>query len=368
MAGGTERAAWRGQTRAWLGPLAVVALVARCGGGQAAPTNDGGGLGGGGGGTAGTGAGGGSGGTAGTGSGGAATGGAATGGKATGGAATGGGTMASGPWLPLPATNDAATLTGIAVGSCPPYTPLRRKKIPLVIDGGSSDFQIGDAYLLGDPQVPYIATLLAPVKNVGTALHCGITSPINGYDWLDPNGHSMDVTVGPGFIGSEGDVGTIYYDQTCLAPGETGFIIDGQDMESVTDLFATASTVTLALISTAMGTTPAAIVVPQSYMYKVVGASTDEIDVDFNNVGTAAAVMQSLDYGTVIAFDADGLPIWTTRLNDTADTPSDNPGYLAAGTAGLGDNLIQQAQYLACGASIRAFIKFEAPTAPWQKN
>jgi hypothetical protein len=294
------------------------------------------------------------------GSGAAGSGGSPDGGTANGGAA---GHLASGPWLPLGSTDNANTLTGMSVGSCSGDSSFVRKKIPLLIDGGNSDFQIGDAYLLADSAYPNAATLVAPVKNVGTTFHCGISSPINGYDWLDANGHSLNVMYGVGFIGSEGNVGSDLNDETCLAPGETGFVMDSQTMESIPDLYGTVGTVTLALVSTATGTAPGAIVAPQSYTYQ-----EQLLDVVFGNAGTMGAVIQgsTLDFGAFIVFDSDGLPLWTGSLEETVTAaPTDNPGYLAVGTTGQGIATVSPDEIPPCGTTIRAFIKFEGPTAPW---
>jgi hypothetical protein len=364
MVFGAEISSRRERATGWLLFLTTMALAAGCGGGHGATTNDGGG------GLATGGAGTGSGGSpAGSSGGSAGTGSGAGGSGATsdGGSTGTGGRLASGPWVALPATNNAATLTGVSIGDCPSSSDVRRKKIPLIIDGGSGDFQIGDAYLLAEPGYSSLARLVAPVKNVGTTLHCAIGAPINGYDWLDANGHSMNVTVGPGFIGSEGDVGMPTYDETCLQPGETGFILDEQEMEDIVDLYDAVSAVTLALVSKSTGTTPAAVVVPQSYTYSATGTVASEVQVIFDNVGTGAAEIADLDYGAYLVLDAGGLPVWVGRLYDLPDGSTvDNPGLFAAGTAGLGYDPQPQSS-AGCGTSLRAFIKFEGPTAPYQQ-
>jgi hypothetical protein len=301
-----------------------------------------------------------------TGSGGAAGATGATGGGA-GGAASGGagGHFASGAWVTLGPTNNAATLTGATLGNCSgSSSTVRRRQIPLLINGGSGDFQIGDAYLLEDQTAIDYAILVAPVKNVGTVYHCGIGPPTNGYDWLDAQGMSMNVTSGPAVIGSEGDVGMPpYYDESCLAPGDTGFIIDNQRFIGIVEPYNVVATVTLALVSQKTGVAPGAIVIPQSYTYKTI--PVPEVDIVLGNVGTAAAVIAGLDYGTYILLDSGGLPTWIgSHLNDGPDSsPSPtNPGYFDVGTAGLGYDLPPA---YACGTALRAIIKFEGPTAPW---
>ncbi len=343
--------------------FALVSLASGCGGAHDASSNDGGAAGmavagGGASGGGGSGRAGASGGSSGSGV--AGVGGGSAGGAASAGA---GGHLASGPWLPLTSTDNATTLTGMPVGSCASGSLFLRKKIPLIVNGGSSDFQIGDAYLLADSMNLSSATLMAPVKNVGTSFHCGISSPINGYDWLDADGHSLNVTYGVQFIGSEGDVGSDINDETCLAPGETGFVMDTQRLVGVADLYDEVGTVTLALVSKVTGKAPGAILAAQTYTY-----DSGLLDVVFENVGTAGAVIQAstVDFGAFIVFDADGLPLWTGILEETVDqAPLNNPGYVAVGATGQGLAPISSNDQPPCGPTIRAFLKFEGASAPW---
>jgi hypothetical protein len=269
-----------------------------CGGGSAKP--DGGGAGGGSG--------------SGVGAAGGATGGNATGGNATGGS---GGWAPFGSWPPSMMTNDAANLRGAMVGNCDGITP-RRKKIPLVINGGSRDFGYGDMYIIEYPPNTTIATLYGIVTNLGATMHCNIAAPPNGYDWYDDQGRSMNVTGSPMIIGSEGDVGTSIYVQSCLAPGETGIIWGGGGSDGPGSLFDTVGSVSLALTYSGDGAIPAASVVPERYT--VSEGSSDGFLVFFKNVGTATAFLPRLGGdgfpGIWVGFDDSGLPVSLGRFGE----------------------------------------------------
>src|SRR5262249_34485543 len=149
---------------------------------------------------------------------------------------------------------------------------VQRKKIPLVINGGSSDFGFGDAYLVATPSDPLTATFLGLVTNLGSTMHCNVAAPPNGYDWYDGQGRSHNVTAGPTILGSEGNTGSPIYVQACLAPGEMGVIFDTQRRDGTgvrfdesASLFDQTASVALALSFTGDGTTPAPALVPNMY-------------------------------------------------------------------------------------------------------
>jgi hypothetical protein len=266
---------------------------------------------------------------------------------------TGGSLATPGPWPPLATTNDAATLTGTAIGTCPTAVPPRRT-IPIRVNGGSPDFEIHQGYVMADLDNTWRALLFAAVTNRGTKMHCNIAAPPNGYDWYDQQGRSLNIKTGPTVLGSEGDIGMPFYSQSCLMPGETGIIVDAQTLE-IRDLYTTAAGVTLALTYEKDGVPPAAAMVPQSYTL----VSPTVFSVRFRNVGTGAGSFPPLDFGTFVLFDAEGLPMEFGTISVVADdTASYEVAAGAWGTAGNSSNVES------CGVSVRPYIKFESLAAP----
>jgi len=233
---------------------------------------------------------------------------AGTGGGGGGGIGGGGGRGLVGSWPPAMTTNDAATLADGMFGRCDGSAP-RRKKIPLVINGGSADFGYGDAYLVEDPSNVTNAVLFGIVTNLGSTVHCNIAAPPNGYDWYDTQGRSMNVPGSPTILGSEGNAGSLIYVQSCLAPGETGIILGGKVSDGPGSVFDVTGSISLALTYSGDGVLPAAAVVPQRYT-----VNSGDFLVFIKNTGTEPGFLPT--YGplgfpsTFVAFDEAGLPLW----------------------------------------------------------
>ena len=263
-----------------------------------------------------------------------------------------------GTWPPAMTTNDAATIAGAMFGKCDGVVP-RRKKIPLVINGGSPDFGYGDAYLVEDPARRYIATFFGLVTNLGSTMHCNIAAPPNGYDWYDPQGRSMNVTVGPKILGSEGDVGSPVYVQSCLGPGETGVIVDIRSGEQHLSLFDGTGSIALALTYAGDGAVVAPALIPQRYNADSLGFL-----IVFKNTGTKPArlpkLISTIFPGTFVAFDQDGLPVWWGQLSQSSGVgPVEN--VVAVGAEGFVDTIDT---IPGCGSQLRAYVHFVAEDAP----
>jgi hypothetical protein len=276
-----------------------------------------------------------------------------TGGTGTGGGS--GGRTPVGSWPPAMMTNDAATLTGPMVGKCDGSAP-RRKKIPLVINGGSPDFGYGDMYLVQSASDTTRAALYGLVTNLGSTMRCNISAPPNGYDWYDGQGRSMNVTGSPTVIGSEGDVGTSIYVQSCLAPGETGILLGAHGWDALGSFFDAVGSVSLALTYSGDGAVPAASVVPERYT--VSNGSTDSFVVWFRNIGTATAFLARFGGdgfpGIWVAFDDDGLPLsWGRFWQETMHAPGTYT--LAPGEEGTGG---ASSVFPGCATQLRAYVAF----------
>jgi len=283
-------------------------------------------------------------------------------GGGAGGQGGGAGRGVVGIWPPTMATNDAATLTPTPTGTCDP-SALQRKKIPLVINGGSSDFGFGDAYLVATPSDPSTATFIGLVTNLGSTMHCNVAAPPNGYDWYDGQGKSHNVTTGPTILGSEGNTGSPIYVQSCLAPGETGVIADSQSMNGIgvrfdgtTSVFDQTASVALALSFTGDGTTPAPVLTPTMYRMDSPAGFT----IFFSNVGTGTARLISYPpySATYVAFDQGGLPLSIGGLDEI--TGGAQTYLVAPGEPGYSGSIVNLP---GCATKLRVYIAFHAGDA-----
>jgi hypothetical protein len=223
---------------------------------------------------------------------------------------------------------------------------LLRKKVPLTLNGGDTEFAIGDGYLFTEADVPQYAYLAVPVTNLGTTMHCFVAITPSTYQWNTAQGNPPVELMTPYATGSVGDVGSGIYTSSCLAPGETGFILDIEHSTDDSDLFTPTLGITMALESSFDGTPPAAALVPQSYT-----DTSGTLTVSFQNVGTGAANIDAS--GPYLLLDSGGLP---TTFGYLAETPTGLVDVGQQGTATAADPI-------KCGQTVRAYIVFDSPDA-----
>jgi hypothetical protein len=272
-----------------------------------------------------------------------------TGGGGGGGIGGGGGRGPVGSWPPTMTTNDAATLAGGMFGRCDGSAP-RRKKIPLLITGGSADFGYGDAYLVEDPSNVLIAVLFGIVTNLGSTVHCNIAALPNGYDWYDTQGRSLNVTGSPTILGSEGNAGSLIYVQSCLAPGETGVILGGNVSDGPGSPFDVTASISLALTYSGDGVLPAGSVVPQRYT-----VNSGDFLVFIKNTGTEPDFLPTSGFpGTFVTFDDGGLPLWWGPLSEWS-TGASGISAIAPGEEGFAS---PSQTVWGCATQLRIYIAF----------
>lgn len=261
------------------------------------------------------------------------------GGGTNGSGGTGGG---MGSWLPTATTNDDANLSGASLGPCGTPT-LLRKKIPVTLTGGGTEFSLGDAYLMSLMVDPAYAYLAVPVTNLGTTMHCFVST--TNYSWLDSQGNSEGDFL-TYVTGSVGQVDPTIYTDTCLEPGETGFIFDIQSNLTTNDIYTPTTSITFALGTSSDGALPPAKILPQSYSLAA-GALT----VTFANSGTGPGELTASC--PFVLVDSGGLPtLWGFFELTTT-------GLLEVGQQGSGTDATPEG----CGQEMRAYIPFTSPTA-----
>jgi hypothetical protein len=260
------------------------------------------------------------------------------GGGTNGGGGSGGGVP--GNWLPTATTNDDATLSGASLGPCATPT-LLRKKIPVTLTGGGTEFSLGDAYLMSVAADLAYAYLAIPVTNLGTTMHCFVST--TNYSWLDSQGNSEGDFL-TYVTGTVGQVDPTIYTDSCLEPGETGFLFDIQSNLTTNDIYTPTTSITFALGTSSGGALPPPKILPQSYSLAA-GALT----VTFANSGTGPGELT--EACPFVLVDSGGLPTLWGFFELTT------PGELDVGQQGTGTDATPEG----CGQELRAYIPFGSP-------
>jgi hypothetical protein len=232
-------------------------------------------------------------------------------------------------------------------------TSTMRRMIPITMGTPIAGLQVGPAYLTRSDTATETAYLTIAVTNTGTQRPCFIkASPLsylNGSQVLNDPTHAGYVS------GSVGDVGFGIFTDTCLGPGESGYIIDIQLDSSGTAFFSSTTSIALSLASSSAGTVPGGHLHPTGYE---VGscAPMRSLRLTTVNDGTAAVeVAQSTPaLSPVILLDGGGLPAGWLYLQDNV-----------ASQVAVGEMVSLDAMVTAVWAVDRArfFIQFDGAAA-----
>jgi hypothetical protein len=249
--------------------------------------------------------------------------------------------------------NNSAELSGATFGGgCGASEPVRRKVVPLtVVAGGHPDLAVaGEAYLLAAPGSLY-ATLLVPVRNAGSGLLCRVRTTA-GYAWRNSEGTALGASNGASVLGSIGQ-SSCNNNNSCLAPGETGLLING-DGDNQRDFFPLVAGVSLALTGDTTGGQPPApwILPPERVAPESYSVNGSTLQVTFRSVG-AENPQIATPAGTYVLLDPSGLPVGVGSLNENI-----SPGsrWLDANESGTAEDA--PFNVTGCGARIRVFLSF----------
>jgi hypothetical protein len=167
------------------------------------------------------------------------------------------------PMGPAPTGNDSADLGGATVGTVALDASSLRRTVPVNVATPLAGITIGEAYLLRTTATDETAYLVVSVKNTGTGYPCFLEAKT--YRWLDANNQILNTTNGPYVTGSVGSVSSTIDTDTCLAAGETGYLIEIELASNGAALYSAVTSIDIGLESTATGTVPAQKLVPSRY-------------------------------------------------------------------------------------------------------
>jgi hypothetical protein len=203
----------------------------------------------------------------------------------------------SGSLVQLPRLANGSELAAPAqIGTGVTSVNLLRKRLELAADGTNDGLEIGPAFLTRTSLDAAESTAFVFVTNHGDALRCYVH--LESLAYHDGNGAVVGTKIAAWVLGSIGQKGRFATD-TCLAPGESGYVVDIVD--------APYDAVTRLSFSVDEGeddySTPASLVVAQT-----IDGSPLGITMTARNPGPAPAMLNQ--HGTLyIAFDSLNQPL-----------------------------------------------------------
>jgi len=247
-----------------------------------------------------------------------------------------------------PTQDNSADLTGTTFGTDAFDVTQRRRTVPVTVATPIAGIALGPAYFTRPIAGDESAALTLVVTNSGTDFPCFLTATT--YQWLGATGQVLNTTSGLYLDGSVGFVNDVTDTDTCLAPGETGYLTDVQAAEG-SPLYSAVVSVAIGLASSGSGTTPAAKFVPNRYD---IGTCAGNRTLRVEGIASGAGVSvgnSAGDLAPTIFLDAAGLPVGWSLLSPM------QPANVALGaTAYFFDNGPEPAVSRA-----RVFLPFEPP-------
>jgi hypothetical protein len=191
-----------------------------------------------------------------------------------------------------------------------------RRVVPVKVGATIPGLSLGQAYLTltqGSVQSAAMAQLTIPVANQGTDHPCFIQA--QNLHYLSAAAATLNPTSDPIYLnGSVGDVGGgTFYTHTCLAPGETGYVLDSPSPAN----FSGTSSIELDLASLLSGQSPAGHLTPTRYELGTCGSRRSlRVTAINDGLSTVTVAMGGLALGPGILLDASGLPAGWIYLDD----------------------------------------------------
>jgi len=245
-----------------------------------------------------------------------------------------------------PTGNNSADLQGPALGDVPFTASTARRAVPVKVGTTLAGLTVGQAYLTRNTSTADTDVTI-PVTNGGTDYPCFVTA--HSLHYLSTAGTILYSADDPIYLsGSVGDLGVTFYTNTCLAPGETGYLLDIQSAAS----FSGAASVELDLAASSSGKQPTGHLNPTQYEIGTCGATRYLRLTAMNSGRTTISVGADVRYGPGVLLDADGLPAGWILLEDDPAAQL-RPGETAYFLTDLPD--------VAAVTRARFFVNFDPP-------
>jgi hypothetical protein len=212
------------------------------------------------------------------------------------------------PQGPAPTLDNSADLTGADFGTDTFDSAEQRRTVPVDVTGSlPQGISLGMAYLTAQATTDMVAYLILPVTNSGTDFPCFIQTTT--YNWLSVTGQVLNSGCGLYIDGSVGAISPMVNSETCLAPGESGYLTDVQFAASGS-LFSEVASIQLGLVSASTGSSPDATLQPTRYdVGTCSGVRTVRVVGTAGGAGVSVGESVNADLAPTIFLDAAGLPI-----------------------------------------------------------
>lgn len=246
-----------------------------------------------------------------------------------------------------------AVLSGAAVGTGAQDVSALRKPLQVQIINPDASLSVGNAFALRQNASTETVYLAVKVTNVGSIAQCFIRA--NGLDLRDEAGAAIQSEDFTYVQGSVGELRASLVTDTCLAPGESGFLYGIYLASNGDTVFSRAQALTFSWASNqnALPLPPGPKVVPTSYEV----LEDQRIRVAFTNSGEDEALLAT-HFSRYTLLDAAGDPLhWSFLMENTR--PID--GLVPVGTSGSVESLGGSDRYEGTSKSVRVNIDFDVP-------
>lgn len=242
---------------------------------------------------------------------------------------------------PLEAGNNSGVISGAQIGTGQFNQDDLHALLPVNLLSVHPALTLGQAYISRDTVGSPIVRWMASVKNTGDEALSGVNA--GGLTYLDLAGQPM-VVAGATTIMLTGSIGvtSLGYDSSCLAPGETGWLLGS----SVVD-FDEIGSIRLSYLADGGESpdNPEAKIGPVEYEI-----ASNVLDVEISNTGSWAG--QVVDGSKVMLLDIDGMPLyWQSLFTESGETETvESQSELT---------LTSSVTYGGASGTIRVYVNFE---------
>jgi hypothetical protein len=216
-------------------------------------------------------------------------------------------TLGSGtPQGTAPTEDNSADLSGATFGVDAFDATQQRRTVPIQVTTPLSDLTLGTAYVTGLAGDDTVAYLILPVTNSGADFPCFVQTTT--YNWLSATNATLNQASTLYLDGSVGAVSSTVNTETCLAPGETGYLTDAQFVTSGS-LYSAVASIQIQLESMGAGSAPPAKLLPTRYDVGTCGGvRTVQVEGTASGATVSIGNVENADLAPIVFLDADGLP------------------------------------------------------------
>ena len=240
--------------------------------------------------------------------------------------------------------NNSALLTGPTLGSGSASVGALRKEVSKVVSDAPPGLSFGTAYATRTSTTSETLYWVLPVTNTSGEALCFIR--FNGITFSDGAGNTLAEDDFSYVTGSVGAFSSDMYTDTCLAPGETGYVL-GIELSNPNPVYTSLDRISIAeVVADSDATVPPVSIVPQLYT-----AFGENLNVTVENKGTRTGYVT--DFSSYLLLDAGGGPLAWGFLDRAT-------GWEGALAVGERKGLIDPVRYNGSAQRVRVFVDFEA--------